>query len=583
MLSFLLQVGDLEPTDSTTQQEIFRVLAARSWRDVAQSQRDTSHPWPLVHCGATDFIRRGERWHLLRAPRVREPQTPADATFLTQLHGAIQNATPEVAAAHITRALQQREKPEAWVAWSEHFRTALVFRDPLGHVPLYLYQAGQSILVSNTRRALEPWVRHEPIASTETLASLLVSGIPPTSKDALFRNLSRVEPGTYATLQTDQEIKRTRWWHWAPPPLQRSFDLQEGAATYRALMRSALDRTLRAPLLGVELSGGMDSTSVLAAARQVRPDLPVHAINYAQNEEDQDRFLSRALCEAWQLNYQGIDPTAPSPTIPLEPFTPTSALHTLHALGSLDSPIDVLSGHGGDNLFRVQRTDLDQIRQDLSPLQWGKLLRTHQKIHGQLPPFFLRERMGRKHAENPLGIYLLPWFSKDLGEAMREHMAARLRGEQNATSSIENMTFHPLWSDILEMSDAGMHGAQIQYHFPFFDLDVMRFVASVPAIPWKYNKYLARHAWQGALPQPITERPKTVHQPQSMTHNFPPSLLARAQQVDWLNADALAQWLKNDQKYPRWTYGSARAAFDLLAWDAHQSTSRLTKPVKTAT
>src|SRR5690625_1175392 len=478
MLSFLLQVGDLEPTDSTTQQEIFRVLAARSWRDVAHAHLDTSQSWPLAHCGGTAFIRRGERWHLLRAPRVRETQSPSDTAFLVNLHHALQDATPEAVAKHIARALQQREKSEAWIAWSEHFRTALVFRDPLGHVPLYLYQTGQGILVSNTRRALEPWVRHEPIASTETLASLLVSGIAPTSKDGIFRNLSRVEPGTYATLHPDQEVKRTRWWHWTQPPLQRSFDLREGAATYRTLMQQSLDATLRAPLIGVELSGGMDSTSVLAAARQVRPDLPVHAINYALDEHDQDRILSRELCAMWQLNYQGIDPTAPSSIIPLEPFTPTSALHTLSTLGSLGSPIDVLSGHGGDNLFRVQRTDLDQIRQDLSPLQWGKLLRTHQKIHGQLPPLFLRERMGRKSTENPLGTYLLPWFSKELSEAMREHMAARLRGEQNATSSIENMTFHPLWSDILEMSDAGMHGAQIQFHFPFFDLDVMRFVRS---------------------------------------------------------------------------------------------------------
>lgn len=583
MLSFLMQVGNDNLVDSAVQQEIFNSLAQRSWRNAAQSQLDASHPWPLWHCGGTEFIRRGARWHLLRAPLVREEQNASDAAFLTTLHHALQDAAPEAAAQHLVRALQKREQAEAWVAWSEHFQTALVFRDPLGRVPLYLYQAGNHVLVSNTRRALEPWVRHEPIASTETLASLLVSGSPPTSKDSLFRNLSRVEPGTYAIVHTGHTTQRTRWWHWEQPPLQQNFDLRDAAATYRELMQRSLHATLRAPLLGVELSGGMDSTSVLAAARHVRPDLPVHAINYALDEEDMDRVLSRDLCAAWQLNYQGVDPSVPPSTIPLEPFTPASALHTVRALSALGSPVDALSGHGGDNLFRVQRTDVDQIQRDLSPLQWGRLLRAHQKIHGQLPPFFLRERMGRKNTDHPLEIYLLPWFSKELGEAMRELMAARLRGEQNATSSIANLTYHPLWSGILEMSDTGMHGAQIQYHFPFFDLDVMRFIASIPAIPWKHDKYFARYAWQGILPLSITQRPKIVHQPLSLAHNYPPTLLKHAQQLPWLNTDALAQWLQNDKKFPRWTYGSAHATLDLLQWDLHQNTSRLTNPAKAAT
>lgn len=583
MLSFLMQVGSGNLVDSAAQQEIFNALAQRSWCNAAQSQPDTSHPWPLWHCGGTEFIRRGARWHLLRAPLVREEQNASDAAFLTTLHHALQDAATETAVQHLVRALQKREKAEAWIAWSEHFQTALVFRDPLGRVPLYLYHAGNNVLVSNTRRALEPWVRHEPIASTETLASLLVSGSPPTSKDALFRNLSRVEPGTYAVLHIGHAIQRTRWWHWEQPPLEQNFDLRDAAAVYRELMQRSLHATLRAPLLGVELSGGMDSTSVLAAARRVRPDLPVHAINYALDDEDMDRVLSRDLCAAWRLNYQGIDPSVPPSTIPLEPFTPASALHTLRALGALGSPVDALSGHGGDNLFRVQRTDVDQIQRDLSPLQWGRLLRAHQKIHGQLPPFFLRERMGRKNTDHPLSVYLLPWFSKELSEAMRELMSARFRGEQNATSSIENLTYHPLWSGILEMSDTGMHGAQIQYHFPFFDLDVMRFIASIPAIPWKHDKYFARHAWQDILPHSITQRPKIVHQPLSLAHNYPPTLLKHAQQIHWLNADALAQWFQNDKKFPSWTYGSAHATLDLLQWDLHQNTSRLTNPVKAAT
>lgn len=583
MLSFLLSIGARARSATRPHtKEVLAALAARSWSDSGAEAVQDGHPAQgLYHCGAHTQIRYGSHWHLLCSSLSRGPQSRAQQRLLDALHHALQEASLDAARAQMRRALQQREAPEVWVAWSPTHACAIAFRDPLGRVPLYIYAQADGFLLSNTRRALEPWVQHEPIASPQVLAALLSMGIAPTSQAGFFRNLSRVAPGTCAVLRPETPILRHRWWHWQQPTLQE-IHLDDAAAHYRALLRASLQKTLHAPLLGVELSGGMDSTTVLAAAREVRPEAPIHAINYAINEEDEDRVLARDLAARWNATFYGINPGAPVSIPTIEPAVPPTALHTLHTLRALDQPIDVLSGHGGDNLFRVQRPNIERMRHDLSPIQWLQHARAHQKIHGQLPPLFLRERMGRGGQESPLTEYLLPWFDREISKQIQRFIQDRI-DESTATSTIESLTYHPRWSSILEMGDAGFHGERLQFHFPFFDLDLMRFVASIPAIPWRYNKYLARYAYRGVLPASITERSKTVHRPTRHKNDIDFKSLEHANSVPWIRGDKLTQWAQHPERFPGWTYASAQSLLELLTWSRAQPTSRLTIAPKPTT
>lgn len=583
MLSFLLCVGTrAHQAAHPHSKEILSALHARSWVDSgAEAPRDMHGAMGLFHCGASPYLLEGPQWNLLWSPLSRKPRNTKDFEALHALHHRIQDAAPEAVRAQMQHALQQREAAEVWVAWSPTHACAIAFRDPLGRVPLYLYAHADGFLLSNTRRALEPWVQHEPIASTEVLASLLSLGITPTSQDGFFRNLSRVAPGTCAVIRPNASLVRHRWWQWKAPTLQK-IRLEEAAIRYRELLRASLHKTLHAPLLGVELSGGMDSTTVLAAAREARPEAPIHAINYAITNDDEDRILARDLASRCNATFYGIDPRPPAEISTIDPAVPETTLHTLRTLRALDQPIDVLSGHGGDNIFRVQRPDIEQMRQDLSPIQWLQHARTHQKIHGQLPPLFLRERIGRGGQESPLTEYLLPWFNREVSQQIQHLIQDRI-DESAATSTIESLTYHPRWSSILEMGDAGFHGERVQFQFPFFDLDLMRFAASIPAIPWRYNKYLARYAYRGVLPASITERSKTVHRPTQQNNDVNFSDLEYAETIPWIRHDQLAHWAEQPERFPHWTDLSAQGLLELLAWDRAQSTSRLTIAPKPTT
>ena len=59
-----------------------------------------------------------------------------------------------------------------------------------------------------------------------------------------------------------------------------------------------------------------------------------------------------------------------------------------------------------------------------------------------------------------------------------------------------------------EGHDAGISRTPIEYRFPFFDIRVLRFLMSLPTVPWKYQKHLLRVVMQGVLPHAVLRRPK---------------------------------------------------------------------------
>jgi asparagine synthase (glutamine-hydrolysing) len=70
--------------------------------------------------------------------------------------------------------------------------------------------------------------------------------------------------------------------------------------------------------------------------------------------------------------------------------------------------------------------------------------------------------------------------------------------------------FHdPRWQQLFDSCDlfAARSGTEIRH--PFLDLRMLRFLLSVPAMPWCRNKLLIRRAMVGLLPPDVLRRKKT--------------------------------------------------------------------------
>jgi asparagine synthase (glutamine-hydrolysing) len=62
---------------------------------------------------------------------------------------------------------------------------------------------------------------------------------------------------------------------------------------------------------------------------------------------------------------------------------------------------------------------------------------------------------------------------------------------------------------MFEGLDSGVSEALVEVRHPFMDIRMLKFLLSVPVIPWCRDKYLIRRSMRPLLPPEITERPKT--------------------------------------------------------------------------
>jgi asparagine synthase (glutamine-hydrolysing) len=66
-----------------------------------------------------------------------------------------------------------------------------------------------------------------------------------------------------------------------------------------------------------------------------------------------------------------------------------------------------------------------------------------------------------------------------------------------------------LWQDFLEESDQTGSLTCSETRHPYLDIRVLRFMLSLPAVPWCCDKYLMRRAFAGVLPRAVLRRPKS--------------------------------------------------------------------------
>ncbi len=152
-------------------------------------------------------------------------------------------------------------------------------RDQIGVIPLHYARAGEELLVATALDALllHPAVPDE--LDEEAIADFLVMGrgdFAPTT----FRSIRRLPPAHTASW-VDGDMRLRRYWlqdDW--PPLVRFKTAEEYVNRFRELLEAAVADRMTDDRVSVQISGGMDSTSVAAFARRVVAgrDLPASAI-----------------------------------------------------------------------------------------------------------------------------------------------------------------------------------------------------------------------------------------------------------------------------------------------------------------
>jgi asparagine synthase (glutamine-hydrolysing) len=250
----------------------------------------------------------------------------------------------------------------AFAIWDEAERRLFLARDRLGKKPLYYWHRDRLFLFASEPKAL---LCHPAVARSVDWAALhhyLAFGYTPATR-SIFDSIRKLPPAHTATF-VDGRLTEHRYWQLPPgvPPSGPHVRPEESAAAVRAGLREAVRLRLESDVpLGVFLSGGVDSSAVVASMREVTSGrIATFSVGFGRAAPSYDELpYARLVAERFATDHHEEilepDVRAILPDIVRafdEPFGDSSAIPTYVVAQATARHVKVaLSGIGGDETF----------------------------------------------------------------------------------------------------------------------------------------------------------------------------------------------------------------------------------------
>ena len=410
-------------------------------------------------------------------------------------------------------------------------------RDRVGIKPLYYSTRGNGISWASELKALEAFLGAEQLEQDRTALYDFLTYLYVPSPKSMYKDVFKLEPAHYIEVDVGTgSLQKRCYWQLAVDGCSDSLD----AAAER--LRSIIGGAVRAQLcsdvpVGFFLSGGIDSSVVVAEATKAGDTVHTYCIGFDDAKHDEtafaklvaDRFgtqhrsrtLHRAEAKSMFANLRDwFD----------EPFGDTSAFPTyLVSKFARETCKVVLTGDGGDEIFGGYTWYTQFLRHvddaALAPRWWlpalssirrrfrhslaGKLanrlelgMLTELELHARLLGGLLKEQKSR--------------YALDLGIAPDYddywHFRRFYRPELPVFTRLQYLDFHTyLPDDILTKVDRVSMAVSLEARVPLLATEIVEYVFSLPEevrLCGGRSKGLLKHAYRSLLPGETIERDK---------------------------------------------------------------------------
>ena len=446
--------------------------------------------------------------------------------------------------------VQQLNGQFALALWDRPRRRLLLVRDRAGILPLYYARTAEGVLFASEVKAL--------LATGQVTPALDPTGLDeaftfwaPLAPRTMFRGVSQVCPGEMVVLQGDR-LERRKWWRWEFPEAGalRTAPESELRDELRTLLSDATAIRLRADVpVGAYLSGGLDSSSLVALVNERVPDqLRTYSIGFDDAGLDESGPQRRMVEHLHTVNARvqctraDIASGFPATVAHAESAVLRTAPAPMRQLSGLvrGSGVKVvLTGEGADevlggyDIFKESKVRQFWARQPGSAWRPSLLKRlypyldlTSAQSTAYLKQFF---GIGLDRPQDPFFSHLPRWtttaqcklfFSEDLrrqveGTAL-EHLQANLPADIaawhpfNRAEYMEARTLLPGYL-LSSQGDRMLMANSVEGRFPFLDHRLIEFANRLhPRHKMRVlrEKHLLREAMKHDLPVSIAARHK---------------------------------------------------------------------------
>jgi asparagine synthase (glutamine-hydrolysing) len=187
----------------------------------------------------------------------------------------------------------------------------LLARDRFGKKPLVYARRGDALLVASEAKQIVAAAGGRPTPNLNAALGFLTESALNFGDETFFAGVSELRAGHWAKVDTRTGAMRIERWYDLGARIRRTTcDYEEARENVRSLLKAAVDRRLVADVrLGACLSGGIDSSSIVAVSNGLRDGKPFPTITaYADADGFDERRFSRDVVAQFGLQSIEIQP-----------------------------------------------------------------------------------------------------------------------------------------------------------------------------------------------------------------------------------------------------------------------------------
>lgn len=420
----------------------------------------------------------------------------------------------------------------AFAALHRDSGTLHLVRDRLGVLPLYYRQDPDSLVFASEIKAIHCYSTTTPCVDVDSLDAYLTGRSVP-APFTLFHGVSKLKAGHRAELTAAGCLTVHRYWDLPAVEPRRRSELLNVVEEADGAIRDAVASALVADVpVGSYLSGGVDSSLIVAIMKDLRGDAPVDTFSAGFGDPRFDELTwARKVSERVNTRHHEV-------TVRPEDFLELWPQLTWHRDAPVSEPADmavfrlaqlakqhvtvVLSGEGGDELFggypKYRFAHWQTMARTIPVRLRGAVGR---RVDARLPQGLARPRIMLRALSAPSELdQLSTWFAPFTVEERSALLGATPSPERQRTvpagiDSVDRMLRHDVTSwlpdNLLERGDRMSMAASLELRPPLLDHRLVEFAFRLPSrmkVRQGVTKWLLKEVAKRYLPAEIVDRRK---------------------------------------------------------------------------
>ncbi len=419
----------------------------------------------------------------------------------------------------------------AFTLWDIKKKLLLLARDQIGEKPLYYTQQGTDILFASEIKALLAYKEITPAIDPQSLSDYLTLRYSPDGR-TMFKHIKKLEPGNYLIHHAGKTIIKKYW----DLPSFSSKSLPDSHLLEKKIEETVHEKLMADVPIGVFLSGGLDSSAVVAALSKHAENIQTFSIGF-KDKTDETRY-AELVSKKFNTEHHEVfsDQDASLKDLPSvvwhldEPMADPASLPMYLLSREVGKKVKVaLSGDGGDEVFGgyTPPNILNNIRQafkvpHVARKHFGSLLKPLSSLltypHKQMLELSSEILKNKNIIDGYKKLFYLPFEAEEKNQLLSSAWKKQITLSTVFDTLLSNekklyegtyQYYLKEWLpyDLLMKTDKmGMaHGLEIRA--PFLDLNLVTYSLGL-APKYKENRFLFRKAIKHSLPREILKRRK---------------------------------------------------------------------------